>query len=213
MLQMTKELKREKQRSQSIITDLKEDLLVLEQNVENQKEGSKILSREVESKERQMKNEQDTFLQRIEELQELLSDSKKERLQNEEKIKDLERQLTEKDRQRCSEMEEFENNKLQMLSEFEKKSNLISIERQETIEELREEVASKKELLQEVEGRLVETNKTREKEHFDVQIVIDEKDGLISSLRRENLELRKGYGREKLSMNGRKCYGKSAINC
>ncbi|KAK3707884.1 hypothetical protein QZH41_005754 [Actinostola sp. cb2023] len=194
MLQMTKELKREKQRSQSIITDLKEDLRVLEQNVENQKEGSKILSREVDLKERQMKNEQDTFLQRIEELQELLSDSKKERLQNQEKIKDLERQLTEKDRQRCSEMEEFENkSKLQMLSE--KKSKLI-LDRQEKIEELREEVESKKELLQEVEGRLVEINKTREKEQFEVQIVIDEKDGLISSLRRENLEIRKGWERE-----------------
>ncbi|KAK3707883.1 hypothetical protein QZH41_005753 [Actinostola sp. cb2023] len=92
-------------------------------------------------------------------------------------------------------MEEFENNKLQMLSEFEKKSNLI-IERQETIEELREEVESKKELLQEVDGRLVETNKTREKEQFEVQILIDEKDGIISSLRRENLELRKGWERE-----------------
>lgn len=193
MLQMTKELKREKQMNQSIIADLKEDIRVLENNVENENERSNMLSKEVELKERKMNNERESFLQHIEELQDLFSKEKQERCKTQEKLKELDAKLRENERKRLSEIEEFEKNKLQIATET--KSNLI-LDRQEKIEELKQDLQSNKELVHEAEEQLDKANKIHENEKLDLQILNNEKDDLIASLRKENLDLRKGWQKE-----------------
>lgn len=193
MLQMTKELKRERQTSQAMMNELKEDIRVLECNVENEKERSLSLERELELKDRQLKNERESLLEHVEELQLLLSEEKKEKQEYKDKIDELEKQIRDSKKKLESEIEEYENKHLQILAQ--KKSSLI-LDRQEKIEELKTEIGSKKELLYEADRRLIEANKAREVEQIEVKILIEEKDNLIASLKRENSELRKGWEKE-----------------
>lgn len=193
MIQMTKELKREKQAKHTIIEDLKEDVRVLERNVENEKERTRMLSKEVEQKEQKMQNERESFLEHIEELQDLYSKEKQERLETQDRVNELESLLIESERQHYNKIQEFKKSRSKV--HFEPKSNLI-LDRQEKIEELKQEIKTKNDQLQEAEQRLRESNKFRESEKLEFQILCTEKHELISSLRTENCELKKGWKKE-----------------
>lgn len=198
MLQMTKELKREKQTRQTLIADLKEDIRVLEINFDNEKEKCKMVSNEMETIQRKLKNDRESFLEHIEELQVLYSKEKENRLQAEEKAAKLTKQVREAERSHVDLLEKLESTKVEILTETE---SAPVFDQNDGIEDLKQELLITKEHLREANHRIYQSSKDRENEKLDFQILCTEKDELISSLRKENMDLKKGWEKERVWMD------------
>ncbi|XP_032238620.1 repetitive organellar protein [Nematostella vectensis] len=187
-LQLTNELKREKQTSQSMIKDLREDIRALTANLKNEREIYRFKENELDSKERQFKTEKESLLEHIEELQSLVKQKKEDNNVLEERLMNQDKEMQQIERRHVSELQAVEER--QRILQVEN-DNLNKLDQQDKFDELRAQLENKKTQLCEAESRLDEAEKIHNDSRKEVLRLLDEKDEYISHLKRENSELKR----------------------